>query len=207
MRVGTAIFSICAMIDRCLSLIQMLEAYFNNHEAIQECKVTFIVSIIAKSSSLLFIFLQSFFIFKYANIIINYGKNSAIIGLMHIICTNFCVFLRTVVHETVAEIRHHKQHPTTSSHSSSGHHDEVHHSNGYDHKIIDILSITNTTKSIDINSHHHYDASSHKPVRIKQLGCINTISFTSEIAAGVQEAQEKLAPYLYPCIIGICFNI
>ncbi len=39
-------------------------------------------------------------------------------------------------------------------------------------------------------------------VRFKQLGCINTISFTSEIAAGIQEAQEKLAPYLFPCIVG-----
>ncbi len=174
----------------------MLEAYFNNYEAIQECKVTFIVSIIAKSSSLLFIFLQSFFIFKYANIIINYGKNSAIIGLMHIICTNFCVFLRTVVHETVAEIRHHKHHPV----SSVKHHEE--HSNDYHYEIIDVLSIINTTKSMDINNNYHEDTSSHKPVRIKQLGCINTISFTSDIAAGVQEAQEKLAPYLYPCIIG-----
>ncbi len=183
------------MIDRCLSLIQMLEAYFNNHEAIQECKVTFIVSIIAKSSSLLFIFLQSFFIFKYANIIINYGKNSAIIGLMHIICTNFCVFLRTVVHETVAEIRHNKHHPLPSV----GHHKE--HTN----EIVDVLSIIkNTTKSwMDVNNHHdNHDTSSQRPIRIKQLGCINTISFTSEIAAGIQEAQEKLAPYLYPCIIG-----
>ena len=39
MRVGTALFSICAMMDRCLSLVQMFEAYANNHEAILKCKI------------------------------------------------------------------------------------------------------------------------------------------------------------------------
>jgi hypothetical protein len=106
MRVGTALFSLCAMMDRCLSLLQMFEAYINNHEAILNCKITFFVTILAKILSLLFIFLQSFFIFKYANIIINYGKNTAMLGLMHLICTNFSVFLRALVHETVTEIKH-----------------------------------------------------------------------------------------------------
>ena len=108
MRCGTAIFSMCAMIDRCLSLIQMFEAYLNNHDVLQDCKVTFLVSLTSTMLSLIFIFIQSFFIFKYANIIINYGRNMSLIGLIHIVCTNFCVSFRTIVHETVSEIRHHK---------------------------------------------------------------------------------------------------
>ena len=107
MRCGVALFSICAMIDRCLSLIQMVEIFVNKRDALQECYITFSVSMLAKLSSFLFIFLQTFFIFKYANIIINYGKNAALIGVMHIVCTNFCVCFRTIVHETVSEIRHH----------------------------------------------------------------------------------------------------
>lgn len=107
MRCGTAIFSVCAMVDRCLSLIQMFEVYVNNHEVLHACKMTFTISLVSTMLSLVFIFLQSFFIFKYANLIINYGKNLSVIGLMHIVCTNFCVSFRTIVHETVSEIRHH----------------------------------------------------------------------------------------------------
>ena len=109
MRCGVAIFSVCAMIDRCLNLIQMVEIYNNKHETLHECRITFVVSMVAKLTSLLFIFLQTFFIFKYANIIINHGKNASLIGLMHIICTNLCVTFRTIIHETVTEIRHHNK--------------------------------------------------------------------------------------------------
>ena len=66
MRCGVAMFSICAMIDRCLSLIQMAEIFVNKRDALQECYITFSVSMLAKLSSFLFIFLQTFFIFKYA---------------------------------------------------------------------------------------------------------------------------------------------
>ena len=109
MRCGTDIFSVCAMIDRCLSLIQMFEVYTNDHEVLRACKITFTITMVANILSLAFIFLQSFFIFKYANIIINYGKNMSVIGLIHVACTNFCVSFRTIVHETVSEIRHHRQ--------------------------------------------------------------------------------------------------
>lgn len=106
MRCGVAMFSIATMIDRCLSLVQIYEVYANNNDAIKECWLSFACSSISNILSLIFIFLQSFFIFKYANIIINYGKNASVIGLMHIISTNFCVCLRTIIHETVSEIRH-----------------------------------------------------------------------------------------------------
>ena len=106
MRCGVAIFSVCTMIDRALRIIQMFEIYVNDHEVIAECQATFIVTFLARISSLLFIFVQTFFIFKYANIIINYGKNVSLFGIMHIIVTNLCVTLRTIVSETMTEIRH-----------------------------------------------------------------------------------------------------
>ncbi len=107
MRCGVGIFSICTMIDRCLGLVQLLEVYTNSPKSINKCPAAIVFTLLAQILSLLFIFLQSFLIFKYANIIINYCKNLAIVGLMHLVCTNFCVSFRTVVLETIAEIRHH----------------------------------------------------------------------------------------------------
>ena len=109
MRCGVALFSIATMIDRCLTLIQIYEVYTNNQHSIQECYISFICSMISNTLSLIFIFLQSFFIFKYANIVINYGKNASVIGLMHLLSTNFCVCLRTIILETITEIRHHSK--------------------------------------------------------------------------------------------------
>ncbi|CAF0784496.1 unnamed protein product [Brachionus calyciflorus] len=122
MRVGIAIFSLCSMIDRSLGFIQMAEAYFNNHSLIEKCKLIFVLSMLNKITSLLFIFMQTFFIFKYANLVINYGKNSAVLGLIHLVSTNFCVFFRTVIRETAEEIQHHsliKHKNHTLHHNSS----------------------------------------------------------------------------------------
>jgi hypothetical protein len=201
MRVGTAIFAMATMIDRCLSLVQMIETYFNNHSAIEECRITFIVSIVAKTTSIVFIFMQSFFIFKYANIIINYGKNSAVIGLMHIVCTNFCVFFRTVVMEAVAEIRHHHR---TEAHK--------HAHSGLDAK----LSASHQSFMSNLSEHSQSSHDLHVTksvlttkmlnatgavVKPRQLGCINTLAFNTEMSMGITHAQDRLSPYLYPCII------
>jgi hypothetical protein len=181
MRVGTAIFSICAMIDRCLSLIQMVEAVSNDQTIIKDCKITYIVSIISKITSFLFIFLQSFFIFKYANIIINYGKNTALIGLMHIICTNFCVFLRTIVHETVAEIRHH-----------------YHAVPDMNHQVKKRFALS----SVKIKLNDSVSSTDMNVYQVKQLGCLNTaISFSVNVSTELEQVQDKLTSYLYPCVI------
>lgn len=95
----------CALIDRCLNLVQMAEVYINENNILENSQVTFMVTMASFITSIVFIFLQSFFIFKYANIIINYGKNASVLGIMQIVSTNFCITLRTVVHETVNEIR------------------------------------------------------------------------------------------------------
>lgn len=83
----------------------MAEVFFNERKILEDIQVTFLVTLISLFTSIVFIFLQSFFIFKYANIIINYGKNASVLGIMQIVSTNFCITLRTVVHETVNEIR------------------------------------------------------------------------------------------------------
>ena len=187
MRCGTAIFAMCTMIDRFLSLIQMIETYVNNPSVLEGCQITFIVSIVAKMTSILFIFSQCFFIFKYANIIINFGKNTAVIGLMHILCTNFCVFFRTVVFETVTEIKHHRdQHDHNTDSSSYGNYSYL----SEEHS-------TTTTKLVPIKMPKIINGT--QILKHKQLGCINSLSFKSEISAGIAEAQAKLTPYLYPC--------
>lgn len=180
MRCGTAIFSICTMVETCLCLIQMLEAYVNNHSIIEECSASFIVTIVSRILSLIFVFLQSFFIFKYANIVINYSKNSACVGLMHLVVTNVCVSLRTIVYETVSEIQHHNEHikMTSTKHNVANH--LIRH------------------RSTDI----HSDYLKLNYTNIDQYICLNPLASDSTgILAGVQEAEKKLAPYLYPCMI------
>jgi len=68
MRVGIAIFSVCALIDRCLNLVQMLEVYINEADALKDCSTGFIINTFSVVTSILFIFLQSFFIFKVKNL-------------------------------------------------------------------------------------------------------------------------------------------
>jgi hypothetical protein len=177
MRAGLAIFAMFGMIDRCLSLIQMIETNTNNIEAIKDCNI--IVSIVNKSISTCFIFAQSFFIFKYANLVISYRTNWLSVGLMHLVCTNFCVFFRTVVMETVAEIRHEQ----LENHSS-------------------ILHISSTTHSYLISGNStRISKKAALYTRWKQLGCIKTVDFTTDISVGVQQAQDRMSPYIYPCII------
>ena len=197
MRVGTAIFSICALISRCLTLVQMLENYFNNHAAIVECKLTFTVAIVTKIFCILFIFLQSFFIFKFANIVIHYGKNTALIGLMHIVSTNFCLFIRTVVAETVSEIseiRHaiSHDHMSLSSNHQQGGYSNMSNVHGHHRRAI-------SEREISPLSTVHFDTQT--PLKLRHLGCISTGAFTTNISLGIQEAQDKISAYLYPCII------
>lgn len=164
MRCGTAIFSVCAMIDQCLSLIQLFELYNNKHDVMHDCRITFTVTIIERMLGFLFIFLQSFFIFKYANIIINYGRNMSRIGLMHIVVTNFCVSVRTVIHETVSEIRHHNH---AQSHGNLDHNfSSLHLSNATRNNIMKLGCIS--TERFD------------------------TLVFDSDVVFYVQDAREKL---------------
>jgi hypothetical protein len=193
MRCGTAIFSICCMIEICLGLLQMLEAYINNHEKFEECRATFIVTIVSKFLGLVFVLFQSFFIFKYANIVINYGKNSAFIFLMHLVCTNFCVSLRAIVYETVSEIQQHNiehmnlLHPIAAATHTGTITNTIH------HKVHHIRSAIAASSGHDIIKNG---------TKLNEYICVNPLAFESTgVLAGVQEAEQRLSPYLYPCII------
>jgi len=183
MRVGTAIFSVCALISSSLKLVQMADIYLNNYEVMIECKYTFMVTLVSKILSILFIFIQSFFIFKYANIVIHYGKNTAIIGLMHIICTNFVVFTKTVVAETVSEIRdlQHMQHLQIPDKRM-----EMLDKNDYFNKTI---------------QHHKRSVLRNSLSTPKYLGCIDVNSLDVNVSLSIQETQDKISIYLYPCVI------
>jgi len=184
MRVGTAIFSVCALISTGLKLVQMVDIYFNNYGLVVECKLTFILTLVSKTLSILFIFIQSFFIFKYANIVIHYGKNTAIIGLMHIICTNFAVFTKIVVAETVSEIRELQHIMDLVSFNGADIENKGHH----------VLSNTTTI-------YHHKRSVSNKLQRPKYLGCVDVNSLDVNVSLGIQETQDKISIYLYPCVI------
>jgi hypothetical protein len=190
MRVGTAIFSIIAMVDRSLAIVQMTEAYANNHHTLTGCRITFIITFISIIASLVFIFMQSFFIFKFANIVINYGRNSAVIGLIHLVVTNLIVCFRTIIHETMAEIREHNHHIEIikGNNGSPGIHHlsefqphETH--EGHENSLDSLISSDKRLSWMN-----------------EALGCLNTHMSTS-VGEELKQAQFKLAPYFYPCII------
>lgn len=180
MRCGIAIFSVCALIDRCLTLVQMAEVYKNRQSALQECQTTFLVTMVSIISSILFIFLQSFFIFKYANLIINYGKNASVIGIMHIVSTNFCITVRTIIHETVSEIQkyNHELMEKTQGHVV--------------HKRSSFYSSNEERSLVNNNLTNSY---------MPEVGCINIKHLESDVVLYVHDAQENLDSYFFPCII------
>jgi len=181
MLVSLAVFTMCALISHIIHLIQMLEAYSNNNSDIFMCKFTFITTVVTKVSCVIFILVQSAFIFKYANIVLHSGKKIAIIGLMHIISTNFCFFVRTVISETAAEIRHDIQHGQRAEST-------------YEY-LFNNHSIQNVHKRGVPNS----DSTKILYEQFNNLGCIN-VSIT-DTSKKIQGMQNYLAEFLYPIVI------
>ena len=176
MRVGLAIFTICALISHIIHLIQLLEAFFNHKGDTFTCKATFFTTVIAKVSCVIFILVQSAFIIKYVNIVLHSTKIVSMMGFMHIMCTNFCLFVRTVIFEAIAEIRH-----------------ELAHGSEYDYLKND--SFHNLHKRGVISS----DSSKIQYEKFDSLGCIN-VSIT-DTSKKIQQMQNYLAEFLYPLVI------
>ena len=176
MRVGLAIFTICALISHIIHLIQLLEAFFNHKGDTFTCKATFLTTIIAKVSCVIFILVQSAFILKHVNIVLHSAKIISMMGFMHIMCTNFCLFVRTVIFETIAEIRH-----------------ELAHGSEYDYLKND--SLHNLHKRGVISS----DSNKIQYEKFDSLGCIN-VSIT-DTSKKIQQMQNYLAEFLYPLVI------
>lgn len=178
-RVGTGVLSLCSMIDIGLNLVKLTESYRNGSNFVTQCKLTFIISILAEVGAFVFTFIQCFFIFKHANIVINQGKNIASIGLCHLVCTNFCVTLRSIVHETVHEIFiHRKNRPS-------------------DQFNFHIDSLNYSTKTFDLNKLSYHN----KIAKVSPMVCWDAKQSESNKTGGIQATQDKIAPYLFACII------
>ena len=171
MRVGTGILSLCAMIDSGLNIVKYIEAYHQGSSSVFECMPSFIVYFISEICASIFTFIQCFFIFKHANIVINKGKNVASFGLCHLACTNLCITLRNIVQETVHEIHTHEMYSFKLQNSFTP-------------------SINSTNKK------YNYMIS-----KIYPIGCSDLNKQNQFKSKGVQATYDKIAPYLFPCII------
>jgi hypothetical protein len=179
MRVGTGILSLCAMVDSGLNLIKYIEAYRKGSSKVIECMPSFTISVISEMCALIFTFIQCFFIFKHANIVINKQKNLSSFGLCHLVCTNLCITLRNIVQETVHEIHSHEIHNSKQKYAS--------------------LNVTTKliSSSFNItNKKYNYMIS-----KVYPIGCNDLNKLDQYNAKGVQATYDKIAPYLFPCII------
>ena len=52
-------------------------------------------------SQMIFVFLQMFMVFKYSNVIVNRSKRLAKIAFMHCLSTDICLWISTIINETL----------------------------------------------------------------------------------------------------------
>ena len=52
-------------------------------------------------SQMIFVFLQMFMVFKYSNVIVNRSKRLAKIAFMHCLSTDICIWISTIINETL----------------------------------------------------------------------------------------------------------
>ena len=52
-------------------------------------------------SQMIFVFLQMFMVFKYSNVIVNRSKRLAKIAFMHCLSTDICIWISTIINETM----------------------------------------------------------------------------------------------------------
>ena len=52
-------------------------------------------------SQMIFVFLQMFMVFKYSNVIVNRSKRLAKIAFMHCFSTDICIWISTIINETL----------------------------------------------------------------------------------------------------------
>ena len=59
------------------------------------------LAIAAGISQMIFVFLQMFMVFKYSNVIVNRSKRLAKIAFMHCLSTDICLWISTIINETL----------------------------------------------------------------------------------------------------------
>ena len=55
----------------------------------------------ASISQMIFVFLQLYMVFKYSNVIVNRSKRLAKIAFMHCLSTDICIWISTIIEETL----------------------------------------------------------------------------------------------------------
>ncbi|KAI3381729.1 hypothetical protein SNEBB_008105 [Seison nebaliae] len=101
MRIGCGIFAMITIMKHAVSIAYLIDEHaWTYHE------ISF------HASYIVFAFLQFFFLFRSANIIIFRFSSLAFLGLMHVIVTNFCYWTSVIFHELRNELSHQSNHKT-----------------------------------------------------------------------------------------------
>ncbi|XP_065313392.1 proton channel OtopLc-like isoform X2 [Gordionus sp. m RMFG-2023] len=97
--------------------LQFSEFFDSNFSA----KCLDILGGLVPAMNLLFTFIQTYFIFSHSKICIHKYKTLARFGLMHVVATNLCVWIITLVRQTIEEIEwyHHEIESKPKSHANT----------------------------------------------------------------------------------------
>ncbi|CAK9291520.1 unnamed protein product [Gordionus sp. m RMFG-2023] len=114
LRMGALAFGGGSMI---YSGLQFSEFFDSNFSA----KCLDILGGLVPAMNLLFTFIQTYFIFSHSKICIHKYKTLARFGLMHVVATNLCVWIITLVRQTIEEIEwyHHEIESKPKSHANT----------------------------------------------------------------------------------------
>ncbi|XP_064608245.1 proton channel OtopLc-like isoform X2 [Liolophura sinensis] len=170
---------------------------------------------------LMFTFVQLYFVFMNSKMCINRYKTIARFGLMHMVATNICVWLDTIVTETLHQIHSHAH--SNETHQSHGGHAQPHDPGHHSHKNAPNIVMLNNTASSHENSltaHVINEISTtmstvinHTVLRIsdptKHHDTTAHVHHTEESHEGssceanslMSSIVETAGPYLYPCTI------
>lgn len=180
LRLGAVGFGIGAMILEGLNFGEYLEK-----DPGMTC--TDVTEVVRPLLQMIFILSQTYFIFRNSKMVIHRYRGIARFGMMHMVATNLCVWLRVIAIETMHELHHadHGNHHDDDPH----HHDDEHdgsHGNYSRHRRggggYDIQTIQN-------DSDVHYDQHS---------GCGDGHGATKGL---LTPAIDKVGPYLFACTV------
>ncbi|BFZ11337.1 hypothetical protein BsWGS_14377 [Bradybaena similaris] len=172
LRVGVVVFGIGSMIHSCL----IFGHYFEIRHLANHCSNA--VQAVKPFALLCFTFVQMYFIFMNSKMCIHKYKTLARFGLMHMSCTNICVWLRSIVLETLLVMKVHQRDLDNSlTHSTS----EV---PAGDHK---------GGPHVDFNHPAVDIPSEEEPEFMSELSC--------NVDVMMGKIVESSSVYLYPCTI------
>lgn len=187
LRLGAVGFGVGAMIHEGLMFGQVFET-----KLVAEC--IDITQVIRPVVQLAFTFIQLYFIFLNSKMCIHKYKVFARFGLMHMVATNLCVWLRVIVEETIREIHEHVHLP---------HGNRYHRSNNSNHHPTGVTYAPTTT--VHVSFMDMEDESGEGPTYVQNN---HSGEHGHEVAAVdcqkkeiISQVVEAASPFLYPCTI------